>query len=973
MKRLLAFALLIVLGFLALKFAVGDEQMTSAKQKDPAEAVRDPQPVPDQGDPIRVDKEGTEMQFRGEFTIARMRELPRIGGGIDRQRIYELHCRDSMPASDGRHRLVGLTVKLFDDGEHVATLTAARALVELQVDEKKQRSLRENRELELEDALLTTVPGGKLPPMRFQVAKLLASVDETAVTMRTPDKNEPVTVVVDGDNGGQLSGLGLTASLPRDRKSGSGLLDLVIHRDPVVVMQGVQLASKEQMHYQEHLASGSARITLQNQVKAELLGKSDLGVSSLGDSLVVTGDRMVGWMQRTQRQKTATGTDPGSKSASSSGGSMVWTTLRLLGSPARVTTDAVVLESPRLTVLPGPTGELAQITADGGDSELQQLGERAATFRSKHPIHLLRTKPSIGEVHRSFGFPSFGLGLLGTLEIVTFEGEASVDAGDGVSVRADRRMFIFRPQQEDSESSALIARGEGNVRVTHGNGDEQIVATGNSGFFLSRTPTGDTLELGRDDPAAAQDFEFARGKLKINGRGSARVTQSLDGRVELQLRSTEPSLAGVFAERGAELFGELRAAKSILATITDDGIESFVATGDATTIDVLLKGAAIRAEATRVEQISATTWRLTGTDGTLARLHHEGAEGKQVIAKNVEGDLSAPRIDVHRIAERSILLDAFADGSERARIDAKLPTRKNAPVDAMLGTVTATADRIRVMPWAVGPRNLLSFATGLPATVIDVTAHVGQPWLLASGKVVADFLDPDSGAVHAEAAMLASSVGARSMLLSGDPLSNTPAVLHRDEKDRRVLSAEGARIRFSEDDGEHISVLTTYAGHSHMVPPRVSFRSATKGGGSKLGWLSGECQGEIEVLREAVLFHGPVQANSLLADGTQDPQGMHVDAKRLTMRRHRDTGELLVVEAGGGVTVHWRDLYAKSERVELDLRWQKCIAEDDNGAEVRFGGGRSYVARRIEANYETYTVRSYFGRLQQSAPVTAER
>jgi hypothetical protein len=32
---------------------------------------------------------------------------------------------------------------------------------------------------------------------------------------------------------------------------------------------------------------------------------------------------------------------------------------------------------------------------------------------------------------------------------------------------------------------------------------------------------------------------------------------------------------------------------------------------------------------------------------------------------------------------------------------------------------------------------------------------------------------------------------------------------------------------------------------------------------------------------------------------------------------------------------------------------------------VRFGDGQSYVAERIEANYATYTVRSYFGRLQQ--------
>ena len=42
------------------------------------------------------------------------------------------------------------------------------------------------------------------------------------------------------------------------------------------------------------------------------------------------------------------------------------------------------------------------------------------------------------------------------------------------------------------------------------------------------------------------------------------------------------------------------------------------------------------------------------------------------------------------------------------------------------------------------------------------------------------------------------------------------------------------------------------------------------------------------------------------------------------------------------------------------------------GAEVRFGDGQSYVAERIEANYATYTVRSYFGRLQQDQKANAK-
>ncbi len=966
MKRLLAFLILMVLGFVALKLAVGSEQMTTSKGDAPSQPTPQQPRNVDNDNPIRVDKQGTEIQVSGAFTIARMRELPRTGGGVERQKVYELTCRNSMPTEGGRHRLDDVVVHLFDDGEHVATLTATRALVEIEVDDKRQRSLRENRELELENALLTTVLGSKMPPMRFQVRRLLATVDENAVTMHTPDADEPVTVVVDGDNAGELRGLGLTARLPRERGQDGSLLDLVIQRNPVVVMQGVKMQAKKQMHYQEHLASGSACITLEDSVQAELQSRPGSSDAALGKSLAVTGDRMVGWLQRTPKKLGAKASETAGGDAR---GAMVWTTLRLHGSRAKVTTEAVVLESPRLTVIPGPTGQLAQITADGGDSELRQLGDRAATFRSAQPIHLVRTSPSLGEVHRAFGFPSYGLGLLSTLEIVTFEGAATVDAGDGISVSADRGMYIFRPQQH-GDSSTLLARGRGNVRVVHGDGDEQIQATGNSGFFLSRTVTGDVLELGRDDPEAEQEFELTRGKLRLHGRGAARVTRSLAGRMTVRLRSNTPTLAGVFAELGQPLYGKLQQAMTIEAVIVDKSIESFVSTGHATEIDIVHDGQPIRATASRIEQLSPVSWRLDGKKGSAAHLHYEGGQGKKAATQTIAGDLSAPRIEVHRIAERSILLDALADDTGRARLDATAPARTDAP----LSKVTTTADRIRVLPWAIGPTNVLRLATGLPAGVLDVVAnHLVQPWLLASGSVVADFEDPQSGAVHAESATLAASIGARSMFLSGDPITETPARLHRTEQDQRVLTAEGARIRFAEDDGEHVSVLTTYAGHSQMVPPRVSFRSATKGGGSKLGWLSGECQGEIEVLREAVLFHGPVQVSSILTDGSRDPQGMHVDARELTMRRHRDTGELLTVEAGGGVTMHWRDLFAKSARIELDLRWQRCIAEDDNGAEVRFGGGRSYVARRIEANYATYTVRSYFGRLQQAAPVTVER
>ena len=89
------------------------------------------------------------------------------------------------------------------------------------------------------------------------------------------------------------------------------------------------------------------------------------------------------------------------------------------------------------------------------------------------------------------------------------------------------------------------------------------------------------------------------------------------------------------------------------------------------------------------------------------------------------------------------------------------------------------------------------------------------------------------------------------------------------------------------------------------------------------------------------------------------------------MHRHRETGKLLAVDAYGGVTVNWRDLFAKGRHVELDLASQRCTADDEQGAEVRFGNGLCYVAGRIEANYATYTVSTFFGTVSQTTETAA--
>lgn len=976
MKRVLAFLLLLALGFVALQFATGNEGTAGANggagngaangassgagngagsgaNGKPVPPKPEPQQRPvDTGDAIKLDKKGSEIQVRGGFTTSRMREIPREDGGTVRQKVYELDCRDSMPVAEGKHRLEDVVVKLFDDGKHVADLTARRAVVELQVDERQQRSLRENRELELEDAMLATIPGGSLPNVRFQVRLLLARLDTDSVTLETPDRAEPVTVVVDGDEGGELRGLGLLGRIPRDRAQKDGKLELTIHSDPIVVMQGVRLKAKGSMHYVEHLQSGAARLDLDREVEAELLAKQSRD-DGLGKSLSVVGDRLHGYLQRTPRSRSDTG--------ERDRGTMTWTALRLHGAPAKVTTDTVVLNSPRLTVLPGQKGQLAAITADGGDSRLQQLGANGATFRSKFPIHLVRTATAIGELHRAYGFQAAGLGALNQLEIVTFEGAAEVDAGDGVSVAADRGMTLFRPQIA-SFGGALVAIGRGNVTVAQGTGNERVEAHGDAGFRLVRNADGDVLELGADDPAAKQTFELMHGDLDLRGRGAARLERAAGGRVHVVLRSNEPALKGVYGRRGTDLFGELRAAETIEAVVDARGITNFAANGRDLEIEVTHRGQPVTAHARRIEQVSAATWRLTGPADAPARLVVDDPQ------HGVDGTLTGPRIDLHRVAERSLLIEAFAKEGARANLRADVPASDGSIAKgAARAQIVADADCIRMLPFAAGPASTLQRGLGLPNGVAEIAVgNALQPWLLANGAVAAELTEPTGERVQLRCTSLATSFGARSMLLSGSARTGELATLHRVEKDQRVLTAEGPRIRFAQEKTEHITMLTTFADSSTMVPPSVSFRGATNHEGSKLGWLRGECHGEIEVLRETVAFHGPVEAKSLTERGEPDPRGLQVEAQRLVMRRHRETGKLLAIDADGGVTVHWRDLFAQSRHVELDLSWERCIAEDENGAEVRFGNGLRYVARRVEANYATYTVRSYFGSLSQT-------
>lgn len=945
MKRVLAFLLLLATGFVVLMLALDEEQ--KAKPSTPQQPSRQ-EPTRQDSAPsqIPLDQGGTQVGLSGGFTISRHRDVPRQGGGVLRQKVYELTCKDSAPFADGRHRLQDLRVQLFDQGKHAADLTATRALVELTSNAQKQRELRENRELELENAVLVSLPDGGLPPVRMEFGLVRALVGEDAITLSTADDNQQVSVLVDGERGGELRGKGMRASFPRQRDVDASALQLTILREPSVRVQGLTLRGSGELRYEELLRNGAATVTLTDEVAAEVQPREG-GSDPVGGRLVVTGKRMFGWLQRTAGSA-------GDKRAR--GAALAWTALRLHGEPARVTTDTVDLQSPRITVEPGASGQLASITADGGESSLVQRGERGATFRSSQPIRLHRTASSLAATHRAFGFPSHALGALAQMEVVVFDGPCAVDAQDGVALAADRGMHVFKPQH-GVDTEAIAARAFGNVRVATGAAEQRIEATGDSGFFLARTSTGDRLRLGSADGSARQSFDVRREGVRLWGSGAAQITRAAEGEVVAALRSKSGALQAENGARGDSDYGAMRNAESIDVTIASGALRSFVAEGSATELETEQDGKPMFAKASRIEQVTDAQWRLTGTRGAPAALRYRGGDGE------ISGEMTAPRIDVHQVTGRAVVVDAVEMGDERARIDAVAPMRSG----SAKSNVKAAASRIRAMPFAAGSDRDLRRLFALPPGAYEAAvAPMRDPWLWAETAVTAE-VDDENGSMRLEAESLLARPSTRSLLIQGDAAQSSLASLVRIEGGKPVLSAMGARVRFADEGGERVSLLTTYLGDSRLVPPRVSFFSE-----GSLGWLAGECNGEIEVVRDAVRFRGPVHVQGLREDQTPDPLGMDVDAAELTMRRHKETGELLAVDAAGGVTVRWRDLYAQSRKVELDLRWKRCIAEDPDGAQVRFGSGQSYVAQRIEANYETYTVRSYFGRLQQD-PRTAAK
>jgi hypothetical protein len=936
-KRALLFVLLLGLGFFLLHVLVQEEQPAPK----PAAKQDTKRPRPAEGSGVEVQNGGMNIvtQVSGPLKIAQVRLVP-TGNGSRKELVYELSCTNTVPLADGTYRLEGVTVQLFDDGVHAADLTAKQAVVALSEDANGKRSIREDKDLELTGAVVATLPGARIGELRIECGRLRARIAELELALDTPDDQEPVLVQVGGPRAGLLRGRGLRARMPKDRGLANGKLDIVLLREPRLETTGLNAAAEGNLHYVEVLSSGAALLTLEQTVTLGLEGAT--GLTGARGATKILGDRLICTLQR-------------GKSGEQKRDAILWEQIQLLGAPARVDSPGVALQSQKLTVTPGIDGKPAMLTAHGGPARLTQTDANGtATFTSDAPIRLLQPRSSIAAVYEAMGFPSSALRPLRQLQILVFDGKSNIEAADGFRMQATKGLRVFQPNPTAADG-AILAHGLGDVVIEQGVDQERTTAKGNDGFLLTRNAAGDRLVLGSEAADSAHTYRIQRGDFELSGSGACQLTRQPDNSARIVLHSKTADIQGLF---GRDL-GSADHLEQLEATIANRELAKLQASGPAAHFAftrTARSGEQIDAFASQVAKTGRASWMLQGTTAAPARI------ARPASGRDPAGELTAPRIEIHQLGARDVLLDATAQDSTLATFRADRIATANTETTAVI-----TARRIRLLPFALTTSARRAHFQGVPSMIADRMEHVlGRAWVLAEEAVTADLRDAKHGSTRGNGEQLILSQGALAGMWTGDSIGNRAATIENLALDGRRTTATGARVRFFRADGDRIDVLTSFVDGGAMLPPKVVLRDAKSGSSSPLSHLSAQCTGQIEVKPDGVQFRGPVEAQSLLADGSADPAGMNITARTLDMARSLDTGNVTVIDAGGGVNVQWKDLRAQSDKVEIDLRRQRCTATDPAGAQLQLGS-RRFQARRIEANYVNYSVRTWFGGFSQGA------
>lgn len=988
MKRLLVFLLLLAAGIAALRLAIGDETAVRANGPAPEQPRQDtPAPPPGVGVSGRG---GAAVTQSGPIDLPRLRDVPLGDGRVQRQEVYVLRAEDSRPIREGLQQLLRVTLQLFDDGRHAATVEAREAFVELGTDASGRPALAEQKDIDLRDAVVTSAPHSRFADLRLELGDARVRVGDDEILLTTLPE-QPVRMVLGGDRPVTLTGRGARARLPRERDRGLRRADIEISSQPVLVTGDARATARGRMRYVEDTRSGAAQLTLEDDVRLDVTGFGQVlpgssgaprtgTAGAAGDPWAARGDQFTGWLARGESRRGDGATQP------------VWQRMVLVGAPATVDAPGLRLETPRIAVLPGPFGDPFAITAYGGESRVVQTDLRAGRQQeapvvgvSPRRIHLIRPGDAIAPLHQRFGFPRWTLRPLDRQQIVVFEGDSRLEQG-ARTLAAQRGLLAI--QRADFGTGVVQGFGavrvvqQGEARAPGREARPELRATGNDGFVLVVGAVDERLRLGPASPDAiaraddvlaapwrAHRYDVRYGAAHMEGVGDCALVRRPAGddteRIAVALQAPYDEIRATMPDTGGELLQIHR-----LHAVLDGRRLVELDVGGLPVKGTFVRGdEQLRVEAPRLLQIGPRSLRLLPMPADeapwselpelartprLLRTWQQADRGD--AAATVE--LNGPRIDLHHAGGRLALVDAQAVDGDLPQVYARLPQRG---VDEPT-TVACSAERLRILPFVLTPEARSRYLGGAAGPVADAVFHsVGRPWLLVDRVREFALDDARQGHVQGTGGRLLVAEGGDAALFVGDPDTATPAEVQR-SFGGRTIAMSGASVRVYRDDEVHLQAIGAFSDRSLFLPPTMTLREPASRG--LLSNMRAVCRGNIDVDPDAVRFGAPVEAFALTAASDDDPDGPHIVAEQLALERSRDTGEV-VAAAGRNVVLDWSRLDARAAEIDLDLRTSRCTVRDPNGAVVGLPDGRQLWSPRIVVNYDTWSVSMGRGRISQ--------
>ncbi len=919
-RRTLLLVVLLAVGF-ALLYWLGGKQDAATGPAKLEPSVRDPRAttgiaVPVERDPSLPQAERPVIRVRvegGAIRLPRNREITLPDGGRMLLPLYRLNAEDSQQLADDRLKLLRVRIELFEisglpdrpqaipSGE----LLASEATVVVAPDEQGRPSIEEDRDIDLRDVVLTTPEQARVAGVRLEVGQAFVRSEAQGLLVRTGDPREPFTLTRSGPRPMRIDGLGLDGRFPHgrslDRVGDESVLTVLA--EPVLEFGGrspAKVRARGPMTLREQAASGRVTLHTEQDVVVE--------TAMRGAPATIHGERLDATLLRT-------GSD------AQQGGD--WVRFVLTGAPVTLEAKRLGLRCRELRISPAPDGRPYLLTAIGDPRLTTQTPRGDATFACRGELHVVRYGERwLGPLAGAGG--PFGTGVE---ELLLLEQEAWIETAELTASASDGMQLARGPHAR----GPLLLAGSGDVRITNG---PDATFTGNDGFLLRTEPGNTRVLLGPHEPDPAHVYELRHGGQRIAGSGACQITREDSGDLLLRLRSPASDIDVTLAgDRG-----NLRRAGTLDARIAGDALAAVTATGAACEFTFATPDGPVTGTATRIHSTDARVVELTGAPAALAR--------------SADERITARAIEVTRLSGGGIVLHA----TEHAQLAVRLPGDPSAPQ----AQLELTAQQLQLLPWLASPATRWFLATPHRAgTRLLLDRMLGSESLLADHDCLLVQKRDGQELGRARGDLLRMRVRGRSGVISGSAAA--PAELVRiDERGRRTR-ARAVAVEFAQGSaGEHLLLREDPAWSPHLeftgTLPQLPAGDAQPRGDEQHRLV---CDGPIEVTPAQIRCLGPITLRALHADGSEDSQGLRLDAQRLLAERDRKTGEVVRLHAIEDATLRWAGLDARGARMTLDLRRQVCVLEDAAGLARISAPGASWSGRRAEYYYASYALRAW--------------